>query len=136
VLPCTSHTIRFFVPRVNRGVGLAGVQERDWSSFAAISASSLDCSKTFAISLSSLAFSLAFFFSSFLRIPYRPFESLFVFVRACSDLGSFVSVCLTLLLLLGRHCHFTCDHLPSADDSIQSNLEISKLLVNSVQHPG
>ena len=66
MLPCTSHTIRFLlVPRVRRGVGLAGVQERDLSSFAAISASSLDCSKTLAISLSSLSFSLALFLSSF-----------------------------------------------------------------------
>ena len=66
MLPCTSHTIRFLlVPRVRRGVGLSGVQERDLSSFAATSASSLDCSKTLTISLSSLSFSLALFLSSF-----------------------------------------------------------------------
>jgi hypothetical protein len=46
-----------------------------------------------------------------------------------------MSVCLIHLLVFGRHCHFTHDYLPSADDSVQSNLEISKLLVSSVQHP-
>ncbi len=76
--------------------------------------------------------------SSFLRLRplYRPLKSFFVFVRARSAFRSFVSVCLTLLLVLDRHCHFTHENLPSADDSVQSNLEISKLLVSSVQHPG
>jgi len=71
-----------------------------------------------------------------LGLLYSPFQSFFFFVRLCSVLRSFVPILLTLLFVLGRHFHFTCGHLPSADDSVQSNLEISKLLVNSVQHPG